>query len=195
MQQMWSHLDPSDSRLLYTALVGLVALMRLVELAVSRRNATRLESRGGVEVGARHYPWMVVVHTAFLFASPLEVWLLQRPWMPAVGIPMLVLLAAAAVLRWWVIATLGDRWTTRVIHVPDEPLVASGPYRWLRHPNYLAVAVEFVALPLVHTAWLSAIIFSAANAAVLIRRIRVEDDALRSDDARDGRPSPATEGS
>jgi methyltransferase len=168
----------TDSRLMYTSLVGLVAVMRLVELAISRRNIARLKARGAVEVGRSHYPAMVMVHTLFLICCPLEVWLLDRPWIPPLALAMVAMLALAAALRYWVIWTLGDRWSTRVVLVPGEPLITAGPFRFLRHPNYLAVIVEFIALPMVHTAWLAAAVFSAANALVLLRRIRVEDAAL-----------------
>jgi methyltransferase len=168
----------ADSRVLYTGLIAVVAGMRLAELAISRRNIACLRSRGAVEEGSSHYPWMVGVHTAFLIACPLEVWLMRRPLVPPLAAAMLFLLMAAATLRYWVITTLGERWSTRIVLVPGQTLAASGPYRWLRHPNYLAVVVEFAALPLVHGAWLSAIIFSAANAAVLRRRLSSEEAAL-----------------
>jgi methyltransferase len=167
-----------DSRVLYIGLVALVAVLRLVELAISRRHIAKLRARGAVEVGAEHYPWMVAVHTAFLVACPLEVWFLSRPVIPLVALGSLVLLLLAAALRYWVIATLGDRWSTRVVVVPGEPPVTTGPFRWIRHPNYLAVVVEFAALPMVHTAWSSALLFSVANALVLRRRIQVEERAL-----------------
>lgn len=167
-----------DSRLLYTALVGLVVVERLVELGISRGNERWAKARGGVEAGREHYPWMVAMHTAFLAACPLEVWLLGRPLLPALGAAMLLLLVAAMALRYWVIATLGRRWSTRVICLPGVPVITGGPFRWARHPNYLAVVVETAALPLVHTAWLTALAFSLANAALLRTRIRVEEEAL-----------------
>lgn len=167
-----------DTRLLYTLLIGAVALERLAELALTRRHRAWALARGGVEVGADHYRWMVAVHTLFLVACPLEVWLLERPFVAPLGAAMLLLVAAAMALRYWVVATLGRRWTTSVICIPDLPLVTGGPYRFLSHPNYLAVVVEIAALPLVHGAWLTALVFSLANAVVLRVRIRVEDAAL-----------------
>jgi len=167
-----------DSRILYIALIGVVIAQRLVELSISKRNTRRLISEGALEVGSGHYPAMVVMHTLFLVSAPLEVWLLDRPLIPPLAISMLVLLVAAMVLRYWVIATLRDRWTTRIICLPGSPLIASGPYRYLKHPNYLAVVVETFALPMVHTAWLTATLFSLCNALVLRARIRVEDRAL-----------------
>ena len=156
-----------------------MALERLVELVLSRRHERALRARGAVEAGAGHYPLMVGVHTALLAGAAAEVLLLDRPFLPWLGWPMLAVVAATMALRYWVIATLGERWTTRVLVLPAVPLVARGPYRFLRHPNYLAVVLEVAALPLVHTAWITAIVCSLANALVLALRIRVEDAALR----------------
>jgi methyltransferase len=167
-----------DSRVAYTMLIALVALLRLIELRISRRNVAALKARGAVEVGAGHYPWMVAVHASFLVGCPLEVWLLDRPWIAGLGLPMLVLFAAGMGLRYWAIRTLGVRWCTRVIVVPGEPLVTTGPFRLLRHPNYLGVVLELVALPLVHTAWLTAVLASVANGLVLRRRVVAEAAAL-----------------
>jgi methyltransferase len=108
-----------------------------------------------------------------------EVWLLDRPFLWWLGWPMLALVLASQALRWWCIATLGRQWNTRVIVVPGLPLVRSGPYRWFSHPNYVAVVVEGVALPLVHTAWVTALVFTLANAVLLTVRIRVEESALQ----------------
>ncbi len=170
-----------DSRVLYTALVAAVAAARLAELAVAGENRQRLLARGGVEAGAGHYPAMVALHAAWLLACPAEVWLLRRPLLPPLAVAMLALTGAAMALRYWVISTLGGRggrWTTRIVVLPGAPPVDSGPFRLLRHPNYLAVAVEVLALPLVHTAWLTAIVFTAANSALLAVRIRAEERAL-----------------
>ncbi|MDX3104307.1 isoprenylcysteine carboxyl methyltransferase family protein [Nonomuraea angiospora] len=162
----------------YLVLIGLVVLERLAELAVARRNLAWARSRGGVEYGRRHYPWIVVAHVALLGAAPAEVWLLGRPFVPALGWPMLAVVVLAQGLRWWCVGTLGRQWNTRVVVVPGMPLVHRGPYRWLRHPNYVAVVAEGLALPLVHSAWLTALAFAAANAVLLTVRVRVEDAAL-----------------
>jgi len=167
-----------DTRLLYLLLVVLVAGERLVELAISGRNERRLRARGAVEAGAGHFPAMAALHAAWLAACPLEVWLLDRPFLPPLAAAAGGALALTMALRYWVIATLGERWCTRVLVPPGEQRILAGPYRWLRHPNYLAVAVEVFALPLVHSAWLTAAAFGAANLAVLAVRIRVEDRAL-----------------
>jgi len=166
------------SQVLFTVLIGLVALERLAELVVAQRNARWAFARGGRETGAGHYPVMVVLHTGLLVGCLVEVWVADPPFLPALGWPMLVLALGAQVLRWWCIATLGPRWNTRVIVVPDLPLVARGPYRWLRHPNYVAVVVEGFALPLVHSAWVTALVFTVANAFLLSVRIRTENVAL-----------------
>lgn len=168
-----------DSRIAFVALVALVAIQRLAEISISKRNCRRALARGGVESGADLYPWMAAMHAAFLAAGPAEVLLLARPWVPPLAAVMISLLILAQALRYWAVSALGDRWTVRVVCVPGDPLVTTGPYRWLRHPNYLAVAVEFITLPLVHTAWLTAAVFSVANAVVLRRRIVAEEDALR----------------
>lgn len=168
-----------SSEQLFTVLVAAVALERLAELVVSHRNAAWAFARGGQEHGRGHFPAMVVLHGALLAACLAEVWLLGRPFLPALGWTMLVFVLASQALRWWCIASLGRCWNTRVIVVPGLRLVTRGPYRWLRHPNYVAVVVELAALPLVHTAWVTAVVFSAANAVLLARwRIPVEERAL-----------------
>lgn len=174
------------SRAIYTALVALVGCERLAELRVARRNAAWALARGGVESGAGHYPAMVALHTALLAGCVAEVWLLSRRFLPRLGWPMLAVVAGAQVLRWWCIRTLGPRWSTRVIVVPGLPLVGGGPYRRLRHPNYVAVVAEGAALPLVHSAWLTAALFSAANAALLAVRIPCEERALAGAQAARG---------
>lgn len=162
----------------FTALVVLVGLERLAELVVARRNEAWSRGRGGREHGSGHYPAMVVLHTGLLAGALAEVWLGGRPFLPALGWTMLAMVLAAQALRWWCIRTLGPRWNTRIIVVPGLPLVDRGPYRLLPHPNYVAVVLEGVALPLVHTAWLTALVFTVLNAALLAVRIRAEDAAL-----------------
>ncbi len=162
----------------FTVLVVLVGLERVAELVVSTRNAAWSKERGGVETGLGHYPFMVVLHTGLLVGALVEAWA-RRPDVPsALAWSMLALVLGSQALRWWCIATLGRRWNTRVIVVPGLAPVTSGPYRLLRHPNYVAVVVEGIALPLVHAAWMTALIFTAANAALLTVRIRCEDRAL-----------------
>jgi methyltransferase len=163
---------------LYAGLIGAVAAERLAELFLSRRNAAWSFARGGFEVGRGHYPFMVALHTALLVGALAEAALLGRPFLPALGGPMLGLVLAAQGLRWWAISTLGRRWNTRVIVVPGLPLVKGGPYRFFRHPNYFAVILEGAALPLVHSAWIAAASFTVLNLPLLAIRIRCEEAAL-----------------
>ena len=151
----------------------LVALQRLAELGYARRNARRLLAAGGVEHGAGHYPLFVALHGAWLAA----LFVLVPAEAPA-DWGLLGLYGLLQLGRLWVIASLGGRWTTRVIVVPGAPLVTRGPYRFLRHPNYLVVALEIPVLPLAFGAWQIALGFGLANLALLAHRIRVEERAL-----------------
>lgn len=162
----------------YVLLVAAVGVERLAELVVATRNARWAFAHGGIESGRGHYPVMAAMHTAFLVACIAEVAVADRPFLPWLGWPMLALVVASQALRWWCVATLGHQWNTRVIVVPGLSLVSAGPYRWLRHPNYVAVVVEVAALPLVHTAWVTALVFTVVNAAILAVRIPVEERAL-----------------
>lgn len=162
----------------YVALVGVVALQRLGELWLSRRNTVWARAEGAVEYGRGHYPFMVVLHTAFLLGCVAEVALLERPFQIAWAAPMAALLIGAQALRFWTVHALGPRWNTRVFVVPGAAPVVTGPYAWMRHPGYLAVAVEGLALPLLHGAWLTATVFTLANTILLTARIRCEDRAL-----------------
>ncbi|WP_127782821.1 isoprenylcysteine carboxyl methyltransferase family protein [Rhodococcus sp. X156] len=171
------------SEVWFTVLVALVGVERLAELVIARRNLAWSRERGGRESGAGHYPAMVVLHTGLLVGCLLEVWLADPPFIPGLGWPMLALVVAAQGLRWWCITTLGPQWNTRVVVVPDLPRITHGPYRLIPHPNYVAVVVEGVALPLVHTAWVTAVVFTVLNAALLTVRIRSENHALAALDA------------
>jgi len=157
---------------LASIILALVTLQRLGELALSRYNTKKLLARGAIEVGANHYPLVVAVHAAWLGA----LWIWGRD--QDVDLAALVLFIALQGLRLWILATLGARWTTRVIVVPDEPLVASGPYKYFSHPNYAVVVAEIALLPLALHLALLALIFSVLNAAVLAVRIRTEVRAL-----------------
>lgn len=166
---------------LYLVVVGLTAVERVAELVVSTRNARWSFARGGVESGRGHFPAMVALHTALLVACVVEVLVADRPFLPWLGWPALGLVVASQALRWWCIATLGPRWNTRVIVVPGLPLVDRGPYRFFRHPNYVAVVVEGIALPLVHSAWVTALVFTVLNAVLLARfRVPAEERALQA---------------
>ncbi|OBJ61267.1 isoprenylcysteine carboxyl methyltransferase family protein [Mycobacterium asiaticum] len=163
---------------MYYVLIWAVVLERLAELVVSRRNAQWSFAQGGKEFGRPHYVVMVILHTALLVGCLVEPAVLHRPFLPWLGWPMLVVAVLCQGLRWWCITSLGKRWNTRVIVLPHEPLVVRGPYRYLHHPNYVAVVIEGIALPLVHTAWLTAVCFTVANAALLSVRLRVENSVL-----------------
>lgn len=167
-----------SGEVLFTALVLAVGLERVAELAVSQRNAAWSIARGGVESGRGHYPFMVVLHTGLLAGALVEVWVRRPDTAPVLVGGMLLLVAASQALRWWCIATLGRQWNTRVIVVPGSPRVTGGPYRRLSHPNYVAVVVEGLALPLVHSAWITAVVFTVLNGFLLTTRMRVEDAAL-----------------
>ena len=165
---------------MYYLFILVVGVERLIEMVVSRRNANWSFANGGREFGRGHFPAMIAMHTLLLVSCIAEVAVFHRPFLPWLGWPMLALLVASHALRWWCISTLGHQWCTRIVVVPGLPAVTSGPYRFLRHPNYLAVVLEGIALPLVHTAWITAAVFTVANAALLRVRIAAEERALRS---------------
>lgn len=153
-------------------ILGIVTVQRLAELAISRRNTAALLAQGGHEVGAGHYPFIVLVHAGWLAA----LWLLA-PGRPILW-PLIAVFVLLQILRLWVLATLGGRWTTRIIVLPGAPLVVAGPFRILRHPNYAVVVGEIALLPLVFGLWEVSLIFSLLNAAILFVRIRAEESAL-----------------
>ena len=157
----------------YTILV-FVAVQRLGELWYASRNTSALKARGGIEYGRRHYPLIVLLHASWLMA--IAIGIRSDPAVRVLPLGLFVLLQA---LRVWVLATLGPYWTTRVITVPDAPLVKRGPYRFIRHPNYLVVIGEIALLPLAFGQVTNAILFSALNGVLVVWRIRVEDAALR----------------
>jgi methyltransferase len=171
------------SAALFTVFVLLTGVERVVELVISKRNAAWAFARGGVESGRGHFPAMVALHTGLLVGALAEVWLLDRPFIPGLGWPMLAIALLCQAGRYWVIWALSRQWNTRVIVVPGMPLQRRGPYRWqwLRHPNYVIVALEGIALPLVHSAWITALVFTVLNAILLLRfRIPAEERALKA---------------
>ncbi|MEU4211738.1 isoprenylcysteine carboxyl methyltransferase family protein [Streptomyces sp. NPDC026206] len=175
----------------YAILVFAVAAERAAELLVALRNARWSLARGGVESGGGHYPAMVALHTGLLAGCLFEAALGERPFIPALGWPMLGALLGAQALRWWCVRALGRQWNTRVIVVPGLPLATGGPYGWIRHPNYVAVVAEGIALPLVHTAWVTALVFTVLNALLLSVRIRCEEAALSAGAPTGGGRAPA----
>lgn len=161
----------------FLALIAVVAAERVLELVVSTRNLRWSMAQGGKEFGAGHYPVMVALHTGLLAGAVLEA-RRRRPH-PVLGRGMVVIVLGAQALRWWCITTLGRQWNTRVVVVPGATRVVDGPYRVLPHPNYVAVVTEGAALPLAGGAWITALVFTIANAALLRTRIRVENEALQ----------------
>jgi methyltransferase len=155
------------------AILALVALQRLGELALARRNTRALLARGAVEIGARHYPLIVILHSAWLLSV---LWFLPYP--ATIHWPLLGVFLVLQGLRVWVLMTLGPYWTTRIISLPGAPVVTGGPYRYVRHPNYLVVAGEIAVLPLVFGETMVAVVFSLANAGLLAWRIRQEETGL-----------------
>ncbi len=165
----------------YVALLTAVGALRLVEMRISRRRQRALAARGVARAVEPRFPLMVALHVSILAGSALEVWYGNRPLHPALAAPMLALVALANGLRFWVIRTLGPHWNVHVMGSLKLGVVSSGPYRFIRHPNYVAVWVELLALPLIHTAWVTALVGSVLHATVLRGRLAVEDPILLRD--------------
>lgn len=164
--------------MIYWWIIAFTVIERLVELIVSQRNAAWSFARGGREIGADHYKWMVMLHTSYLFACVIEPLVFDRQVNDVIATFFMVVVILTQLLRWWVILTLGHQWNTRVIIVPGLARVKRGPFLWFDHPNYLAVIVELAALPLIHGAWLTSVIYSALNLWLLKVRISIENKAL-----------------
>ncbi len=178
------------SRGAYLAILAAFAVERLFHLRLARRNARRARAGGALEYGGGHYAPIAAFHALFLISSAAEAIVLKRPFPGALGWIALGGAAGAQALRYWSIVTLGERWNTRIIVFPLAAPVIQGPYRFIRHPNYLAVIVEIACVPLIHGCWLTALVFSIGNAALLRVRIRAEEAAMGPDYAREfaGRP-------
>ena len=157
--------------------VALVALQRLLELALSRRHERLLLARGAIERGREHYPLIVTLHVLWLLSTLVE-GLLRGPELPTLWPIPLALFLLVQPLRYWAILSLGDYWNTRILVVPGAELVRRGPYRYFRHPNYVVVVVEIAAFPLIFGSWVTALVFSMLNAALLYVRIKEENRAL-----------------
>src|SRR5882724_11759758 len=164
----------------YLALLAVVGLGRLMELRISRRNQQKLEKQGVRKIAEPHFRWMVITHGAVLICAAAEVILLHRPLIPALAISMAILFVSANALRWWVIRTLAGHWNVEVMASSRVGVVSSGPYRWVRHPNYVAVVMEIFSLPMIHTAWITAMAGTLGDLEILRRRIKVEDGFLLS---------------
>jgi methyltransferase len=162
----------------FLILLLLVAALRILELRISRRHQRDLVARGAAKVDEPRFRWMVALHTAVLIGSAVEVVFLKRPFIPTLAAVMFVIFLAANAVRWWVIRTLGDHWNVQVMDSTRLGVITTGPFRFVRHPNYAAVFAEMVALPLIHTAWITAIVGTFAHAAVLTQRLAMEERVL-----------------
>ncbi|HEY6947155.1 MAG TPA: isoprenylcysteine carboxylmethyltransferase family protein [Candidatus Acidoferrum sp.] len=163
---------------LYLALLAAVGLLRLVELGISRQHQRRMIAGGAVRVPEPHFKWMVAVHTGVLIGAALEVVLLRRPFLPLFGTTMFVLFLASNLMRLWVVRTLGNLWSVQVMDSTRMGVVTTGPFRFVRHPNYTGVTLEMISLPLIHTAWITATVTVLAYAVVMSLRIRAEENVL-----------------
>jgi methyltransferase len=162
----------------YLGLLVAVAALRLLELRISKHHQKEMLGRGAARVEEPRFRWMVVLHTAVLIGSAVEVVFLHRPFLPVLGTSMLIIFLAANVVRWWVIRTLGEHWNVQVVDSTRLGVVTSGPFRFVRHPNYAAVFAEMIALPLIHTAWITAVVGTVAHAIVLKMRLSTEERVL-----------------
>jgi len=162
----------------FLGLLLAVASLRLVELRISKRHQKEMVARGAAKVDEPKFRWMVLLHTAVLIGAALEVILLKRPFIPSLAAPMFAIFLTANAVRWWVIRTLGEHWNVQVMDSTRLGVVTSGPFRYVRHPNYAAVFAEMLALPLIHTAWITAFVGAIAHIGVLSQRLSTEERVL-----------------
>jgi methyltransferase len=165
----------------FLALLVAVAALRIVELQISRRHQASMIARGASRVPEQRFGWMVALHTAVLIGAAVEVVFLHRPFFPLLAGVMFAIFLAANAVRWWVIRTLGEHWNVQVVDSTKLGVIVSGPFRFVRHPNYAAVFTEMLALPLIHTAWITALAGSVAHIAVLMQRLATEERVLSAD--------------
>jgi len=165
----------------YLSLLLLVALLRIVELQISRRHQREMVAHGAAKVNDPRFRWMVLLHTGVLVGAAVEVVFLHRPFIPVLAAVCFVIFLAANVVRWWVIRTLGEHWNVQIMNSTGLGVITTGPFRYVRHPNYAAVFVEMLVLPLIHTAWITAIAGSLAHIVVLSQRLSTEERVLFSD--------------
>jgi methyltransferase len=165
----------------FLALLVAVGALRIVELQISRRHQQSMIARGACKVAEPRFGWMVALHTAVLLGAGAEVVFLHRPFIPLLGGVMFAIFLAANAVRWWVIRTLGEHWNVQVVDSTRLGVIVSGPFRFVRHPNYAAVFAEMLALPLIHAAWITALAGSVAHIAVLAQRLATEERVLFAD--------------
>ena len=163
---------------LFLGLLLAVGALRICELQVSKRHQQQLSSRGAAKVKDPYFRWMAMFHALVLTGAAAEVVFLHRPLIPALAMAMFALFLAANLVRWWVIRTLGEHWNVNVVDSTKLGFVTSGPFRYVRHPNYAAVFVEMLALPLIHTAWITALVGAALHVVILSLRLSIEDPVL-----------------
>ncbi|PYU48125.1 MAG: hypothetical protein DMG48_21540 [Acidobacteria bacterium] len=166
------------SVIVFLGLLFAVALLRLVELRISKRHQKGMAARGAAKIDEPRFRWMVLLHTAVLLGAALEVVLLRRPFIPWLAAPMFAVFLAANAVRWWVIRSLGEHWNVQVMDSTRLGVVTSGPFRYVRHPNYAAVFAEMLALPLIHMAWITATVGAVAHAGILAQRLSTEERVL-----------------
>lgn len=162
----------------FLGLLVLVAALRIVELQISRRHQREMISRGAAKVEEPRFRWMVLLHTAVLLGAALEVVFLKRPFIPILAAIMFAIFLVANIVRWWVIRTLGNHWNVQVMDSTRLGVISTGPFRYVRHPNYAAVFAEMLSLPLIHTAWVTALVGSLAHIVVLTQRLSTEEHVL-----------------
>jgi methyltransferase len=167
----------------FLALLLAVGLLRIFELGISRRHQKQMTADGATKVDEPQFPWMVFVHTAVLIGAALEVVLLRRPFIPVLGCLMLFLFLGANAVRFWVVRTMGKHWNVQIMNSMGLGVVTDGPFRFVRHPNYAAVFVEMVSLPLIHTAWITAVFACVGSLATISRRIALEESVLLANPA------------
>jgi methyltransferase len=164
--------------ILFLALLVAVAAMRIFELRISKKHQQDMTARGASKVKDPNFRWMALFHTLVLVGAAVEVVLLHRPFIPALGLPMIALFVFANFVRWWVIRALGEHWNVQVMDSTKLGVITTGPFRYVRHPNYAAVFVEMIALPLIHTAWITALAGAAAHVLILALRLSTEERVL-----------------
>ena len=164
--------------MLFTVVISIVILQRLIELLIAKRNEKRLLSQGAYEAGAAHYPVMVAMHIAFFVSLITEVMLFSRP-LSALWDVFLIIFLIAQIMRIWCLISLGKFWNTKIIILPGADIVRKGPYKWVRHPNYLIVTTELLILPLMFSSYFTVIIFTLLNGWMLAVRIPAEEKALK----------------
>lgn len=168
------------TKIAFLVFLACVGFERLVELQVSRRHQRDLARFGARKHPDPNYRWMIALHAGVLIGAALEVTLLHRPFIAPLAAAALLFFALATLLRWWVIRTLGIHWNTEVMDSASLGVISTGPFRWIRHPNYLGVFIELIALPLIHTAWITTALAAAGNVVVLRNRLRVEERLLQA---------------